>query len=77
MVRDGSRFSDRQHPTLTFFSSSVPSPPPAHRYEEVSDLAKLTQLLEEYLDEYNLVNTNPLNLGECDKGGIRLMMRPG
>ena len=42
---------------------SLPSPP-AHRYEEVSDLAKLTQLLEEYLDEYNLVNTNPLNLGE-------------
>ena len=44
--------------------SLLPLSTPAHRYEEVSDLAKLTQLLEEYLDEYNLVNTNPLNLGE-------------
>ena len=44
--------------------SLLPFPTPSSRYEEVSDLAKLTQLLEEYLDEYNLVNTNPLNLGE-------------
>ena len=40
---------------------------PPVRYEEVADLPKLNQLLEDYLDEYNLVNTNPLNLGEHGK----------
>ncbi|KAG1670781.1 hypothetical protein FOA52_014009, partial [Chlamydomonas sp. UWO 241] len=32
------------------------------KYEEVPDMARLTAMLEEYLDEYNLANTNALNL---------------
>lgn len=34
------------------------------KYEEVADAGRLVSLLEEYLDEYNLSNTNALNLGE-------------
>ncbi len=35
------------------------------KYEEVgSDVGRLLGVLEEYLDEYNLSNTNALNLGE-------------
>ncbi len=35
------------------------------RYEEIgSDVSKVVSVLEEYLDEYNLTNTNTLNLGE-------------
>jgi hypothetical protein len=33
------------------------------RYEEVADVSRLTTLLEDYLDEYNLSSTNALNLG--------------
>ncbi|WIA13579.1 hypothetical protein OEZ85_007146 [Tetradesmus obliquus] len=32
------------------------------QYEEVSDNAKLLRLLEDYLDEYNMIHTNTLNL---------------
>ncbi len=35
------------------------------RYEEVADVSRLTALLEDYLDEYNLSSTNALNLGAC------------
>ena len=34
------------------------------RYEEIGqDVSKVVAVLEEYLDEYNLSNTNALNLG--------------
>lgn len=37
------------------------------RYEEIgADVSKVVSVLEEYLDEYNLSNTNTLNLGEQD-----------
>lgn len=34
------------------------------QYEEISDSAKLLKLLEDYLDEYNMSHTTPMNLGK-------------
>lgn len=34
------------------------------KYEEVGSTAQLIKVMEEYLDEYNLSATNPLNLGK-------------
>lgn len=33
------------------------------QYEEISDGAKLSKLLEDYLDEYNMSHTTTMNLG--------------
>lgn len=41
--------------------------PEERKYEEVPDIARLSALLEEYMEEYNLTNTNHLNLGEMGR----------